>query len=78
MARSIQAVDETRFSSAARFTKLGALTLPAGYQIPDPLPWATIAGALAAATSRAAQNLVGELGLREATWRRRFRAWGIF
>ena len=29
-------------------------------------------------TSRAAQDLVGELGLREATGRRRYRAWGIF
>src|SRR5215831_764026 len=28
-------------------------------------------------TSRAAQDLVGELGLREATGRRRYRAWGI-
>ena len=29
-------------------------------------------------TPRAAQDLVGELGLREATGRRRYRAWGIF
>jgi len=29
-------------------------------------------------TSRAAQDLVGELGLREATGRGRYRAWGIF
>jgi len=29
-------------------------------------------------TSRAAQDLVGELGLREATGRRRYRAWEIF
>jgi hypothetical protein len=29
-------------------------------------------------TSRGAQDLVGELGLREATGRRRYRAWGIF
>jgi hypothetical protein len=28
-------------------------------------------------TPRAAQNLVAELGLREATGRRRYRAWGI-
>jgi hypothetical protein len=28
-------------------------------------------------TPRAAQNLVGELGLREATGRGRYRAWGI-
>jgi hypothetical protein len=28
-------------------------------------------------TSRAARDLVGELGLREATGRRRYRAWGI-
>ena len=29
-------------------------------------------------TARAAQNLVAELGLREATGRGRYRAWGIF
>jgi len=29
-------------------------------------------------TSRAARDLVGELGLREATGRGRYRAWGIF
>ena len=28
-------------------------------------------------TPRAAQNLVTDLGLREATGRRRYRAWGI-
>jgi hypothetical protein len=28
-------------------------------------------------TPRAAQDLVAELGLREATGRRRYRAWGI-
>jgi DNA binding protein with HTH domain len=38
------------------------------------------AGMIAAAldiTPRAAQNLVAELGLREATGRGRYRAWGI-
>ncbi|WP_245439194.1 helix-turn-helix domain-containing protein [Bradyrhizobium sp. SK17] len=29
-------------------------------------------------TPRAAQDLVGELGLREATGRDRYRAWGCF
>jgi hypothetical protein len=29
-------------------------------------------------TSRAAQNLVAELGMREATGRARYRAWGVF
>jgi len=29
--------------------------LPTGYQIPDPLPWATIAGSLAAAEDRLAR-----------------------
>lgn len=36
-----------------------------------------IAEELVGITSPAAQDLVGELGLREATGRGRFRAWGI-
>ena len=47
------------------------------YVISRPLVSAGMIGKVLGVTPRAAQNLVAELGLREATGRGRYRAWGV-
>jgi hypothetical protein len=47
------------------------------YVLTRPIVSAGMIAAELKITSRAAQNLVAELGLREATGRGRYRAWGI-
>jgi predicted transcriptional regulator len=46
--------------------------------MPRPLVSAGIVAKAIDVTPQAAVRIVGELGLREMTGRRRFRAWGIF
>ncbi|TAI59583.1 helix-turn-helix domain-containing protein, partial [Bradyrhizobium sp. Leo170] len=47
------------------------------YVLTQPIVSAGMIAAELKITPRAAQDLVGELGLREATGRERYRAWGI-
>jgi hypothetical protein len=72
--RLVQGLMARKLAGRRRHSKLPALV---DLVLARPLVSAEMIATELGVTARAAQNLVAELGLREMTGRRRYRAWGV-